>query len=170
LAPPFYIVQSQARIPELYPLVPDWFDRVGILLVCLDSQRQMLEVTVSPNRLEQKAQLVGPKLWFGPGLGRTLFRSDGFFCGFDALYTYDSGSEAPNKLPSFDRTTESDDLLMAHGPENLLDDMNKSGANGYFADGCGLFCCVRSPNVAELLVSGLPEATLRVASPSGNLE
>jgi len=158
-----FVVENQGRLRDAYNASPSWFDRSVILAVCVDSQRDLRRILPFTARIGLDGQIRNCHILFGPGSAQQVFASKGFLCGFDALYLFDE-VPAPSVSPIFDRTTEWDDLLDPSGQFDLAADLVKTGAAGYVADGCGLFCCTLDPGIARELESKLQDSRTRTVT------
>jgi hypothetical protein len=164
----YHIVQASGELKAAYTAIPDWFNENQLLVVCLDSLRDLRKAAEFLNRLPVPGRFMGDKYLLPVGAAGTVFTTDGFFCGFDAVYLFPPAVDVQQAIPQFDATTEQWDFSEQSVPAELLVELLaeivRCGSSGFVADGCGLFLCVADRTVAEVLVRKLAGASFREAS------
>jgi len=158
-----FVVESDGQLRDAYNAVSYWFDRSALLVVCVDSARDAASLLPVARRFGLEAGVPDNRLLFEPGAARKLFSSEGFLCGFDAMYLFKE-APLPGLAPAYDHTTEGGDLLDPVHSLDLAMELVRCGAEGYVADGCGLFCCTLDPGIARELESKLQDSRTRTVT------
>ena len=131
--------QCDLRITDLAKKCPDIFSDRFLLITCLDSSTKVCQLSVWKSYLE-KASI--PHQWVSAGAlimpegTARLFGDKKTFFGFDELYLL---SAPPPREFKPDTHFTSDQCVFFDGvPDSVFVHLQKSGADGLLADGCGL--------------------------------
>lgn len=155
-----FIVQSTSGLRTVFESSREYFDSNALILMCLDSNRQVATLTHLFENAGIEHSIVEGKLRIPPVAVDRLFSARGILCGFDAMLVMPS-HERIRWIPRFDHTTESAPFS-SEELQVLGDDMIRASALAFLSDGNGFLGATFDAAFAKRMASAAQDSSLKV--------
>lgn len=158
MANDFTIIKSAGCIKDLFWATPALFEGASLLIVALDSLRELSKVVPMFTARGLDVRVLEEKLWLPPEVAAKIFETEGILTHFDSMYIFPYVGDTPTTVPQFDLTTDFEGVFSDYYLMSICAELRKTGANAYVADGCDILAVVRDATIAEQILTQLPSA------------